>query len=273
MYTIEEQFIQSKTPSLEFCEDGIFITSDFIAIIDGLTGNGALNWDGKTGGARAREILWETMKDLPREVCAKEAVIFLNEALAKAGEARSWKEEIERGDRLMAAVIIYSDHLKQIWSFGDCQCLINGQLYSHDHKIDSMLAEVRSLRNRAHLEEGSTLEEVQEYDPGMAYILPLLKNQPMYANTADFYGYDILDGYKIYPERVVVHQLAAGDRVVMASNGYPVLKETLKESEEELERLIREDPLCIFENKCTRGISSGNNRYDNRAYLSFSVIG
>lgn len=273
MYTIEEQLICSKTPSPSLCEDGIFITNDFIAIIDGLTGNGALNWDGQTGGARAREVLMENMEKLPREICAEEAVRSLNEALAKAEEARNWKEEIEREDRLMAAVIIYSDHLKQIWSFGDCQCLINGQLYSHDNKIDSMLAEVRSLRNRAHLEEGSTLEEVQEYDPGMAYILPLLKNQPLYANTADFYGYDILDGHKIYPERVVVHQLAAGDRAVMASNGYPMLKETLKESEEELERLIREDPLCIFENKCTRGIRSGNNRYDNRAYIRFSVIG
>ena len=49
---IIEQFICSKYPDQKKCEDGLFISSDFIAVIDGVTSKGALTWpDGSEGGA------------------------------------------------------------------------------------------------------------------------------------------------------------------------------------------------------------------------------
>ena len=49
---IIEQFICSKYPDQKKCEDGLFISSDFIAVIDGVTSKGELTWpDGSEGGA------------------------------------------------------------------------------------------------------------------------------------------------------------------------------------------------------------------------------
>lgn len=271
MYEVIEQDIKSKAADFSKCEDGIYVSGAFAAVIDGVTSKGKLLWDGKTSGAFAREVLLDCFKTLRSDVTAEEAVLILNGALYEAEKGRETGEELKREERLMAAVLIYSDYYKQIWSFGDCQCLINGELFTHSKKIDTMLSEVRSLYNRGQLENGKTVEELQEHDIGREYILPLLKLQLMYANSEDYYGYDILDGYEIHPERVVVHQLKAGDHVVLASDGYPRLLETLKESEAELERLIREDPLCIFENKGTKGIMAGNNSFDDRSYIRFRV--
>ena len=39
---IIEQFICSKYPDQQTCEDGLFISSDFIAVIDGVTSKGCL---------------------------------------------------------------------------------------------------------------------------------------------------------------------------------------------------------------------------------------
>ena len=38
---IIEQFICSKYPDQKKCEDGLFISNDFIAVIDGVTSKGA----------------------------------------------------------------------------------------------------------------------------------------------------------------------------------------------------------------------------------------
>lgn len=271
MYEVIEQGIRSKASDFSKCEDGIYISDAFAAVIDGVTSKGELLWNGRTSGALAKDVLLECLKTLRKDITAGEAVQILNGALYEAEKEREDEEEVRREERLMAAVIIYSDFYGQIWSFGDCQCLINGELFSHSKRIDTMLAEVRSLYNRGRLEAGRTLEELREHDAGREYILPLLKLQLQYANTEDYYGYDILDGYQIHPERVVIHQLKEGDMVVLASDGYPKLRETLEASEAELERLIREDPLCIFENRGTKGIVAGNNSFDDRSYLRFRV--
>lgn len=271
MYKVIEQEIRSKAADFSKCEDGIFVSSAFAAVIDGVTGKGKGLWDGKTSGAYAREVLLKCLKTLRADITAEEAIQVLNGALYEAEKVREDETELPREERLMAAVIIYSDCYQQIWSFGDCQCLINGELFSHSKKIDTMLSEVRSFYDRGQLAAGMTPEELQEHDIGREYIMPLLKFQLMYANTEDYYGYDILDGYEIHPKRVVIHQLKEGDRVVMASDGYPRLLETLEESEAELARLIREDPLCIFENKGTKGIAAGNNSFDDRSYIRFLV--
>ena len=52
---IIEQFICSKYPDQKKCEDGLFISSDFIAVIDGVTSKGELTWpDPSEGGSVQR---------------------------------------------------------------------------------------------------------------------------------------------------------------------------------------------------------------------------
>ena len=53
----------------------------------------------------------------------------------------------------------------------------------------------------------------------------------------------------------------------LASDGYPVLKGTLAESERELERIINNDPLCIDLYKATKGVMQGYKSFDDRTYI------
>lgn len=57
----------------------------------------------------------------------------------------------------------------------------------------------------------------------------------------------------------------------MASDGYPDLCETLRESEEKLKILLEKDPLMISIYKSTKGLQKGNTSFDDRAYISFDI--
>ena len=96
---IIEQFICSKYPDQKKCEDGLFISNDFIAVIDGVPSKGELTWpDGSEGGSvfpspmtsgrYAREILAQALKTMEPGIDAASAMEYLNQALAKAGSGR-----------------------------------------------------------------------------------------------------------------------------------------------------------------------------------------
>ena len=55
--------------------------------------------------------------------------------------------------------------------------------------------------------------------------------------------------------------------IVLASDGYPRLMPTLRESEKELECLLAEDPLCIGDNIATKGLKVGQKSFDDRSYI------
>ena len=97
---IIEQFICSKYPDQQTCEDGLFISSDFIAVIDGVTSKGELTWpepsEGGAGflppmtsGRYAREILTQALKTMEPGIDAASAMEYLNQALATAAGAIS----------------------------------------------------------------------------------------------------------------------------------------------------------------------------------------
>lgn len=58
---------------------------------------------------------------------------------------------------------------------------------------------------------------------------------------------------------------------MLASDGYPKLMPTLNESEAELQRLLEEDPLCIYENIATKGLNEGQTSFDDRSYIRFRI--
>ena len=58
----------------------------------------------------------------------------------------------------------------------------------------------------------------------------------------------------------------------MASDGYPVLKETLEETEEALKIVLETDPLCFRQYKSAKGLQKGNNSFDDRTYIKFELL-
>jgi hypothetical protein len=211
-------------------------------------------------------------------------------------------------ERLGVNAVVYSDHHHEAWLFGDCQIMVNGEQTPTLKRGDALLSELRAfttmalrLRNGhqagvqvnvsagasatnptddasaaveapaapANTAEPSVHATDDTNDSAREMILPFLRLQTQFANTCGPYGYFVFDGFTdpTYPIETV--HIAPGDDVVLASDGYPLLKPTLAESERELQRLRQEDPKLISEYQSTKGFTSGDESFDDRTYLHF----
>ena len=225
-----------------------------------------------TSGRYAREILAQALKTMEPGIDAASAMEYLNQALAKAGSGRREFLRDHPEERLQAVVILYSCEKREVWAFGDCQCLIGDTLHSHGKEIDGLMTEIRCLYNQAELILGGSEDDFARHDPGRACILPLLRRQFLLANQDRPYGYDVLDGFAIHSHHVSVYPVPPQTQVVLASDGYPVLKDTLAESEKSLDELLQKDPQCLRENRGTKGLVKGNQSFDDRTYVRFAVF-
>ena len=269
MLTIIEQKILGKTIADHLCEDGIFHNDDFVAVVDGATSKGVLDWDGHTSGFQAKEILLAALRDLPADCTAQETITRLNESLREASQPYLDRLVTEHVERLMASVVIYSRFHSQVWSFGDCQCLINQVHYKGEKKIDEILAEVRSFYLQTELASGKTIDDLMARDTGREMIILFLKVHSLFANKGGEFRFTVLDGFGIDLADIHTFDVRPGDEIVLASDGYPFLKPTLEQSEDAL-RLVREqDPLCMGLFKSTKGFRSDQISFDDRAYIRF----
>ena len=99
--------------------------------------------------------------------------------------------------------------------------------------------------------------------------MPFLKKQSLFANKDGYFGYGVIDGTGINESLIKTYTLNSGDRVVLASDGYPKLFSTLEKSEEYLAYVLEADPLSINENMQTKMKSKDKLSFDDRCYLSF----
>ncbi len=81
-----------------------------------------------------------------------------------------------------------------------------------------------------------------------------------------------MNGFPIHPGHVIILPVPPHSQIVLASDGYPALKETLAESEAALRELIKNDPLCFRENMGTKGLVKGNDSFDDRTYIRFDTL-
>ncbi len=261
---ILEQFIMGKNEDQSLCEDGLFINDDFIAVFDGVTSKSSRTFGGKTGGKSAMEKALETMSVMPYNIEAKELFEKINSAVLSLYNGESTGEAAVCG-------IVFSRHKKQIWSLGDCQCRINSKYYAHEKEVDTLLAYVRALVLELSRIEGTTDEELLQNDIGREFILPILKKQHLLANSDSRFSYAVLNGTPFDGNKIEIHTVNEGDTVILASDGYPFLFASLEQCENELNRIIKENPLCDKDYKSTKGISSGNKSFDDRTFIKFTV--
>ena len=252
-------------------EDGLFVNENFIVVIDG-TSKGDILWDGKPGGRYIKDTILTSLSKLNEDIDAKDALEFLNNDVKLA-----YKENYELvrtviSERVEASIIIFSRKKQEIWNYGDCSCKINGKLYHHNKRIDEILYDVRALFNKLKLLEGTTPEEIMEEDFGREYINPIIKKQSLFANSTDKeYGFSVLDGLNIIPENINIYKVNKGDEIILASDGYPELKNTLEASEKLLKDVLKNDPLLINDFKSTKCLNKEKQSYDDRTYIRFIV--
>ncbi len=262
---IIEKFTCGKKTDCTKNEDAFLITQDFIVVVDGVTAKNARLFGGVTGGKKAAEKVLEAVKFFDENITAKEAVEKITNAVSELYDENEYK-----GDAAAGAVI-FSKAKKEIWSVGDCQCLINGRLFSHEKEIDKINSDVRALVLALAKKRGKTSEELLGNDVGRAFILPILENQHVFANNTGRFSYGVFNGTPVPEEHIVIHKVHTGDEVVLASDGYPYLKNTLGESEELLKEELKNNPLCDGGYRSTKGVAQDSVSFDDRTYIRFRV--
>lgn len=269
---ILEQFIESKAGNRVACEDAIFVSEHFVAIIDGATAKGNMRWgnDQVKGGYYAKELLLAALPKMPKDITGEKAIEFLTDSLKEGyGENSALLDNPK--EQLNASVSIFSNHRKEVWQYGDSPFLLNGKLYTVDKKIDVVTAEARSAYCQALLAEGMTLAQLTENDLGKIPIQPILEKQAMFANQDGEFGFAVLNGKDFNLNLLIKHTVKTGDHLVLTSDGYPKLFKTLTESEAYLQKILTEDPLFIYQHKVAKGLYKGNVSFDDRSYISFLV--
>lgn len=292
MMIIESKIVGKK--SQESCEDGMVITDDFIAVIDGSTSKTPkhLNPDMKNGRYAMMLISEYIREELEADAsvddfCQGVSAYIYNKVYEKLGVEERLKEHPE--ERLTASAILYSRTRNEVWMVGDCQAIIDGKLYENGKPYEEKIA-----RKRVELiEQGlSPAEARKQIEPLLIEAMLSGQNQT----------YTVIDGFPIYREGVKVVSVSdscsvqdscsvpasdsvpcsdsvsasgtifvSSSEIVLASDGYPFLKPTLAASEASLVEQIANDPQNIHSFIATKGIIEGNKSFDDRTYIRFSV--
>ena len=131
MKIIESSIIGKKSP--EACEDGMVVTDDFIAVIDGSTSKTPkhLNPDMKNGRYAMMLISEYIREELKADAsvddfCQGVTAYIYNKVYEKLGVEERLKKHPE--ERLTASAILYSRTRNEVWMVGDCQAIIAGNL-------------------------------------------------------------------------------------------------------------------------------------------------
>ena len=247
--------------------DHIYLGKHFKAVFDGATPKGRRLWEGLPGDIYASKVLCEAMDNVASDVCASSMITYLNNVIIKCYTANGVSfDSLDPEERLQVSAVIYSRHRREVWSFGDCAVKINDIQYRHTRAGDKMLSELRAFFTELYMLNNDIM---MDDDPGRAAILPALKKYPCMANVPGEFGYDVINGGDICPDNVIIYPVKQGDRIILASDGYPELFDTLEETENHLLRLLEKDPMCIHELRGTKGVRPGNQSFDDRSYLSF----
>lgn len=288
MKIIESSIIGKKSP--EACEDGMVVTDDFIAVIDGSTSKTPkhLNPDMKNGRYAMMLISEYIREELKADAsvddfCQGVTAYIYNKVYEKLGVEERLKKHPE--ERLTASAILYSRTRNEVWMVGDCQAIIDGKLYENGKPYEQEIA-----RKRVELiEQGlSPAEARKQIEPLLIKAMLSGQNQT----------YTVIDGFPIYREGVKVVSVSvsssvqdsvpasdsvpcsdsasasgtipsSSSEIVLASDGYPFLKPTLAASEAALAEQIANDPQNIRSFIATKGIVEGNKSFDDRTYIRF----
>lgn len=268
-----ESFIKGKKNNPELCEDGLVIAENYISVIDGVTSKGNILWNNMPSGVYVKNLLIDAINKMDSNFSAEECIKYLNLLIKEEYIKHNVYEKVKKysEERLQANLIIFSINKHEVWIFGDCQALINNVFYHNEKKTDKILSDVRSLFIDSELKSGKTVADILKNDIGRDYILPLLKKSIIYNNTQGEYGGNVLDGFEVIPESVTKIKVTKNDEIVLASDGYPFLMDTLIKSEEKLAEVLEKDPLLINIYKSTKGLQEGNISYDDRTYIKFII--
>lgn len=185
-------------------------------------------------------------------------------------------------ERITASCIIYSRLQRQLWIIGDCQCLVGKtgcnddeyEYFDNPKPYEAIIASERAEKARQLIASGeTTIESLLDNDVARNSVIPRMIESMKRQNI----DYAVVDGFKIPRQKVKVFTFDFESwTIILASDGYPLLRPTLAQSEAALEEQRQKDPLNIGNNPAnpfvaTKAFARGNTSFDDRSYIKFTI--
>ncbi|HEL2109720.1 TPA: hypothetical protein U1W10_000597 [Streptococcus suis] len=262
---IIEAFIEGKFADTTRCEDGLYIGNHFVAVIDGVTSKGQQLWEGVSSGVWAKNRIIKFLQNV-------DIADFTAETLFQALSTTIYMEHVSIEEIPRASVVLYSDIHHEVWSYGDCQFKIVGkEAVTSVKRIDTLLSTLRSFLIESFLKSGVTVNQLLKNDQSRDALAPYLYKQFQFENCSEVFGYPVLNGQMINSSQIICYSVEPGQELILATDGYPFLRDTLEASEGELLKLITQDPLCYNIFRSTKGMYKNQVSFDDRTYCRIEI--
>lgn len=254
------------------CEDGLVVTDKHVAVIDGSTSKAKQQLEkGIRNGRLAMLLLKEVVESLPYDASLE---FFCREATHKFQETYE-RHGIDRErlmaypeERLTASIVLFSCYHDEIWMVGDGQCMVGNKYYDNPKPEEERIAKKRSAIINHMIASGKCdIASLRENDKGREVIVSEIIETCHWQNIS----FSVVDGFDIAMEKVKIIPTTRPCEVILSTDGYPFLHSTLAESEQALENLLAEDPLCINKYMATKGMMKGQSSFDDRTYVRFLI--
>ena len=257
-----ESFTESKTGFAGSNEDVLVVTGEAVSVFDGSTDKSGLT-SIPTPGQIAAFALRDAALAAPPADDPMEVVGGWHKAVREADRTPGTDlEAVGASLDLRAGRIVF---------VGDVHVMVDGVSYTVCKEVDRVAAHARAVLLTAMLDGGADPEKLAASDPGREMILPILTEcRPWRNHPESPYGFAVIDGgYTPEPMVGVVDGVGPGSEVVLATDGYPLLRATLAETEETLAEMLEADNGLMIDLACpqTKGRRPGGSSHDDRTYI------
>ena len=270
-FRVLESFLRSKTGRPDGGDDLFVVTPHFAAVLDGATDSSGATYDGIGAARFVAQIGAEAIEKLPPDTTAQEAVTRMSEAVGKGLREITPNHAPSRPPCFV--FVMYSAARRELWRVGDAQYLIDSQGRNPEMAVDEVVVKARQLVIHAHLLAGAKVETLRRDDPGRKVIEPILELQTRFMNRADSpYGYGAISGSEVPAQFIeIINMPTEAREIVLASDGYPQVYPTLRESEAWLAHVLGRDPLLTELHVAAKGQRPGAASFDDRAYVRLEL--
>lgn len=271
MYNLVESFSKSKKENGDNIvnEDSILDNEYYGVVADGATTLKGVLIEGLSPGKIASSLVIDYFSKAKANITFYKAI----EDLEKIFQNWYYNHKNEFSDRITTSFVVLNKERKELWFLGDCCAKVDNILYCYNKKIDDFTTNLRVLTIKNSIRDGKiTYKECLKNDIGRKAIAPIIDSQVQFQNCNDSseYCYGVLDGYPTLKRDIHIVKLDDTiNSIILTSDGYPIIEDTLEKSEDKLQSILEEDPLMIYNFPTTKGLTPNNSSFDDRSYLRY----
>ena len=263
-FSVLEQFSCGKAPN-GYSDDRIILSENHYGILDGSRGP---IYEGSDVISALLDDAKAMIESMPATITLSALVADLIALAAAHKNAAGFEDYRTSGGFVFC---LYSDHFKEIWRVGDCKFRNKGVENSVFWQTEEICAKARAIKLNALLQNGLDVDAIMARADYDHLIDDLLKDEASFLNRgSNPFSFGAINGQPV-PECYIERFPARSGRLIITSDGYPSVLDTLNDCEQELARLLVIDPLCIAENLQCKGLSPDRLSFDDRSLISADI--